>query len=109
VVFNNLPLKHLKQAYHFEPTSEWIEHLRSSAVRSTRWLGLFRLGRRLVMTNHHVGRTCFKIQPNRKDYHKDGFLAKTPCEESRHPTRAQTCSLHQDVTDRILAGVTGNE
>ena len=32
-VFNNLPLRQLRENYGFEPTPEWIEHLRSSAVR----------------------------------------------------------------------------
>jgi len=33
-VFNNLPLRHLKERYGFEPTPEWVERLRSSLEES---------------------------------------------------------------------------
>ena len=32
-VFDNLPLKQLKEKYGFEPTQAWIDQLRGSAVR----------------------------------------------------------------------------
>ena len=47
--------KQLKQRYDFDLTDQWLEHLRLSSVRFQRRLGFVRLGRRLVMTNHHVG------------------------------------------------------
>ena len=30
---DNLPLKHLKERYGFEPTKEWVDHVRLSSVR----------------------------------------------------------------------------
>ena len=55
-VFNNLPLEQLKEKYGFEPTPEWLEHLRSSAVRfNSGGSGSFVSADGLVMTNHHVG------------------------------------------------------
>jgi hypothetical protein len=32
-LFNNPPLKQLKEKYHFEPTPQWLEHLQKSSVR----------------------------------------------------------------------------
>ena len=78
-VFNNLPMKALKQRYNFEPTPAWIERLRSSAVRfNSGGSGSFVSADGLVMTNHHVGADMLqKISTAGKNYHKEGFLAKT--------------------------------
>src|SRR4051812_29104205 len=77
-VFNNLPLKTLKEKYGFEPPAGWIEHLRSSAVRfNSGGSGSFVSADGLVMTNHHVGAdTLQKISTGKKDYYKEGFHAR---------------------------------
>ena len=89
-VFNNLPLRQLKERYGFEPTAEWIEHLRSvGAVRfNSGGSGSFVSADGLVMTNHHVGAdTLQKISTAAKDYYKDGFLARDRApRRSRPPT-----------------------
>ena len=86
-VFNNLPLETLKQKYGFEPSPEWIEHLRSSAVRfNSGGSGSFVSADGLVMTNHHVGADMLqKISTAGKDYHRDGFLARTRADEIKAP------------------------
>ncbi|SIO64939.1 dipeptidyl-peptidase 7. Serine peptidase. MEROPS family S46 [Singulisphaera sp. GP187] len=107
-VFNNLPLKTLKQRYNFAPTPAWIERLRSSAVRfNSGGSGSFVSADGLVMTNHHVGADMLqKISTAGKNYHKAGFLAKTRADEIKAPDLELNVLVEiQDVTDRVLAAV----
>ena len=80
-LFNNLPLEQLKEKYGFEPTAEWLEHLRSSAVRfNSGGSGSFVSADGLVMTNHHVGAdTLQKIStPGEGLPTRTGFLRQDP-------------------------------
>ncbi len=107
--FDNLPLKHLKEKYGFEPTKEWIEHLRSSAVRfNSGGSGSFVSADGLVMTNHHVGAdTLQKISTQGKDYYKEGFYARSYAEEAKAPDLELNVLVGiEDVTDRVNEAVT---
>ncbi len=107
-VFNNLPLERLKEKYGFEPSAEWIAHLRSSAVRfNSGGSGSFVSADGLVMTNHHVGADMLqKISTKEKDYYKEGFLAKTHPEEVKAPDLELNVLVGiEDVTDRVNAAV----
>ncbi len=107
-VFNNLPLKHLKDKYGFEPKPDWVEHLRSSAVRfNSGGSGSFVSADGLVMTNHHVGAdTLQKISTKDKDYYKDGFHAKSYAEEVKAPDLELNVLVDiEDVTARVNAAI----
>jgi hypothetical protein len=84
-LFNNPPLKHLKDKYQFEPDAKWLEHVQKSSVRfNSGGSGSFVSADGLVMTNHHVGlETLQKLSKKGTDYVKDGFYAKTRAEEAK--------------------------
>jgi hypothetical protein len=106
--FNNLPLKHLKEKYGFEPTAEWIDHVRLAAVRfNSGGSGSFVSADGLVMTNHHVGAdTLQKLSTAEHDYYKEGFLARTREEEPKAPDlELNVVDSIEDVTDRVNAEV----
>src|SRR6476660_6157672 len=82
-LFNNPPLKQLKEKYHFEPTAQWLEHLQKSSVRfNSGGSGSFVSANGLVITNHHVGAdTLQKLSSAEHNFLRDGFYAKTRAEE----------------------------
>jgi len=108
-VFNNLPLGRLKERYGFEPAAGWAEHLRSASVRfNNGGSGSFVSADGLIMTNHHIGAdTLSKLGTRSKDYHHDGFLAKSQHEEVMAPDLELNVLLEiTDVTDRVNHEVT---
>jgi hypothetical protein len=106
--FDNPPRKQLKELYGFEPTKEWLEHIRLSSVRfNDGGSGAFVSADGLVITNHHVARGQLqKMSSQQKNYVADGFYARTYAEE----LKATDLELNvlvgmEDVTARVLAAV----
>ncbi len=108
-VFNKLPLAQLKDRYGFEPSSGWAEHLRSASVRfNNGGSGSFVSPEGLIMTNHHIGAdTLAKLGTRSKDYHRDGFMARSYDEEVRAPDlELNVLQKITNVTDRVNHDVT---
>jgi hypothetical protein len=82
-LFNNPPLKQLKEKYEFEPTPQWLEHLQKASVRfNSGGSGSFVSANGLCITNHHVGADALqKASSQQHNYLKEGFYAKTNAEE----------------------------
>jgi hypothetical protein len=83
--FDNPPTKLLKERYGFEPTQQWLNHVRLSSVRfNDGGSGAFVSPDGLVLTNHHVARGQLqKMSSKQKDYVADGFYARTQKDEMK--------------------------
>jgi len=106
--FDNPPLKQLKERYGFQPTRQWLDHLRLSSVRfNDGGSGSFVSPHGLVLTNHHVALTQLqKVSSPAKDYVKDGFYARTEAEELKCPDlEVNILVAMQDVTSRVRRAV----
>jgi len=107
-LFNNPPLKQLKEKYHFEPTPQWLEHLQKSSVRfNSGGSGSFISSNGLCITNHHVGLdTLQKISSEKNNYVRDGFYAKTQAEEPRATDlELNVLMTIEDVTTRVTSAL----
>jgi hypothetical protein len=106
--FDNPPLKQLKEKYGFEPTPEWLDHVRLASVRfNDGGSGSFVSPTGLVLTNHHVARGQLqKMSSPQKDYVRDGFYAKAAAEEIKCPDlELNVLMAMEDVTKRVQSAV----
>ncbi len=103
------PLKQLKEKYGFEPTPQWLEHIRLASVRvGDGGSGSFVSPDGLVLTNHHVALGQLqKISTPQKNYVADGFYAPTPAEEMACPDlELNVLYSMENVTERVLKAIT---
>src|ERR1041384_3245068 len=110
-LFNNPPLKQLKEKYQFEPTAQWLEHLQKSSVRfNSGGSGSFVSSTGLAITNHHVGLdTLQKISTEKNNYVRDGFYAKTQKDEVKATDLELNVLMSiEDVTDKVKAAIQPN-
>jgi hypothetical protein len=106
-LYNAFPKDKVKAKYGFEPSQQWLDHLRLSSVRFNVGSGSFVSPDGLTFTNHHVGAACVQqISTNGKDYMKSGFYAATQADEPKCPDLelSQLIAI-EDVTAKIKAAV----
>lgn len=104
--YDNPPLALLKARYGFEPSAEWLEHLRLSSVRlDDGGSGSFVSADGLVLTNFHVAiGQLSKVSTAERDYVQGGFLAKSRAEEIPcADLEMKVLQSMQDVTARVQA------
>jgi hypothetical protein len=106
--FDAPPLAYWKGQYGFEPTQEWLDHVRLSSVRIPGCSASFVSDQGLVMTNHHCARACITaVSPKDTSYQEMGFVAKTEAEEQKcSMTYADQLVSMEDVTAKVRAAVT---
>ena len=107
-LFNNPPLKQLKEKYQFEPTPQWLEHLQKASVRfNSGGSGSFVSANGLCITNHHVGADALqKASSEQHNYLEEGFYAKTNAEEIKCADLELNVLMSiEDVTARLNAAV----
>ncbi len=105
---DNPPLKQLKDKFGFEPTTQWLEHIRLASVRvGDGGSGSFISPDGLVLTNHHVALGQLQnVSTPQKNYVADGFYALTPAEEMSCPDlELNVLYSMENVTDRVLKAV----
>ncbi len=112
-LFDALPLQTLKDKYGFEPTPEWIDHVRLGSVRfDTGGSGSFVSPNGLVMTNHHVAlETIQKVSTPEKDFVELGFSAKSYGEEVKGTdlTLRQLIEIKNVTKDVVQASATAKD
>jgi hypothetical protein len=107
-LFNNPPLKQLKEKYQFEPNAQWLDHLQKSSVRfNSGGSGSFVSPNGLCITNHHVGLdTLQKISSEKNNYVRDGFYAKSQEDEVKATDlELNVLTSIEDVTARVNGAV----
>ncbi|MFO7893408.1 MAG: S46 family peptidase [Longimicrobiales bacterium] len=108
--FQDPPMDWWQEAYDFEPSDEWLDHVRLASLRYGGGCSAsFVSENGLVMTNHHCARGCIEaVSEGQNDYVEDGFYAATQAEElvcpGLHLDQLQSVT---DVTDRVLASGRG--
>ncbi len=109
--FDNPPRKELKERYGFEPTQQWLDHIRLASVRvGAGGSGSFVSPNGLLLTNHHVGRGQLQNLSTRdRDLVREGFYARTLKEELKCPDlELNVLVAMEDVTARVLGALTPN-
>jgi hypothetical protein len=101
--FDFPPMEYFKKTYNFNPTKEWFEKARLSALRLPGCTAAFVSEDGLVMTNHHCARGALDaVNKEGEKLAELGFYAATLDEERKSPvTYVDQLILIEDVTKEI--------
>jgi hypothetical protein len=108
--YDAFPSAAVKARHGFEPSREWLDHVRLSSVRLAGGCSAsFVSPDGLVMTNHHCIRSCVEdLSSPKRDYLATGFSAKEPQDELRCPkVEANQLVEMTDVTARLQGATQG--
>jgi hypothetical protein len=103
-LYNQFPKEQLKKKYGFEPSDDWLKHVRLSSVRfNSGGSGSFVSSNGLVMTNHHVGADALaKMSTESRDLVKTGYFAKTAADELKCVDLELNVLMNiEDVTSKV--------
>jgi hypothetical protein len=105
--FDNPPLKIWKEKYKFEPTPQWLEHVRLASPRVEGASGAFVSPNGLIVTNQHVANGQLqKLSTAERNYVRDGFFAATPEQELKCPDiDVNVFVSYEEVTARVQGAV----
>lgn len=106
--FDNPPVEAIREAYGFEITPQWLDHVRLASVRfNDGGSGSFVSPQGLVITNHHVAvGQLQKMSTEEKDYVADGFYAGSAADEiACADLELNVTESMENVTDRVLGAV----
>lgn len=107
-LLNAPPRQRLKEAYSFEPTPAWLEHVQKSSVRfNNGGSGSFVSAEGLIITNHHVAADIIeKISTEQHNLLRDGFHARSRGEELKCEGMELNVLISiENVTDQVNAAV----
>src|SRR5262245_45915730 len=103
-LYNQYPKQMVKAKYGFEPSDEWLKHVRLSSVRfNSGGSGSFVSSNGLVMTNHHVGADALaKMSTESRDLVKTGYFAKSAADELKCVDLELNVLMNiEDVTSKV--------
>ena len=85
--FENPPKEWFAEAYDFEPSEAWFNHVQTSAVKFGTWCsGSFVSPKGLIMTNYHCsGSVIGKAEYKGEDFMNNGYYARTLEAERKVP------------------------
>jgi len=107
-LYNAFPKDRVKATYGFEPTQQWLDHVRLSSVRfNNGGSGSFVSPDGLTFTNHHVGAVCIQqLSTQGHDYMKEGYYARGQAEEAKCPDLELNVLISiEDVTSTLNAAL----
>ena len=107
-LFNQPPLRQLKEKHGFDADAAWLEHLRRASVRfESGGSGSFVSEDGLVMSNHHVASDAIqKLSTAERNLMRDGFLARRLEDELKcADLELNVLESIEDVTERVNAAV----
>ncbi|MBB6252213.1 S46 family peptidase [Nitrospirillum iridis] len=110
--FNHFPSAKVQQAYGFEPSAQWLDHVRTASLRLPRGCSAsFVSATGLVQTNHHCARDCLQqLSSPSSNLVQEGFYAAKPENEVKCPdVEANQLVGITDATAQVKEAVAGRD